>query len=1032
MTAYRQDGSIEHAAPVAANLHPQAVSQSHNNYCSYESNHITLNSKVLNCIMPFPMFREECCWCYEDEKGLKHGPHSILELISWHRYGHLQDSSVIHHTENKCSPFVLLSAVNAWKTDKCENICKSGSENETDKASFINEISEDISSQLHMGVMKSARKVLLDEIIGSTIAEFVTEKKFKKRKLDSVDQPSETSLVEVVVEKRKGTSLPNAAASSQTFKDQSCQEISRVSPTRTKSVGSIENFWWSYAVVRKVLCDYCMQVMWNAVFYDTVAEYLHSWKKRKLWSVHPKPHQSINGCRNYAGNIKSEEALVLRSGSSENVVDGYPHSGVVTLERDNHSQLSSMSSVILNDGNFLGSDHSRKDLSCILESVENELHLSSKVSLAEYVRSFIDKEVKKLVNFAEEDNLSKDAVRGGGLSETLDDKIAKREILSDKFVVPIKAEDSFNDSASGKRMSNLFSSAFQELGAHAGDVIDGGEIGDIPPPGCEKNSRTIVPPYKYKYRPSRVVESVPKITKYVATALCRQKLHNEVLKELKAKFLDAAFHQIFISLCPKEKVCQPDGQREEKACNLNEELLDDLTSGLGRKRKTPKNSSSGASLVIGECTDYRKKMPQKKLGFPQRVAADESGFGNKQVDKLKKHVSGDQVDYRDSETAAVKPEKRKLIRWKKDKSANGKPSAVIAKSNLDSKLSSLKNAASKKVLKLADDVKDVEKCNGDRLLSVTENKVCMKKLIDSNGRDGAIHGKSTRHCSKETLNATKKASKPKKRKHPVDNAPSSRPAKSLKVSYDSSKVRVGGQANMTKLKSVKSKPLNLCPRSDGCARTSIDGWEWHKWSVNASPADRARVRGNLCIQKKCMPSDSNSTHWSNGKGLSARTNRVKLRNLLAAAEGADLLKATQLKARKKRLRFQRSKIHDWGIVALEPIEAEDFVIEYIGELIRPRISDIRERQYERMGIGSSYLFRLDDGYVVDATKKGGIARFINHSCEPNCYTKVISVEGQKKIFIYAKRHIAAGEEITYNYKFPLEEKKIPCNCGSKK
>ncbi|KAK9002651.1 hypothetical protein V6N11_060236 [Hibiscus sabdariffa] len=165
-------------------------------------------------------------------------------------------------------------------------------------------------------------------------------------------------------------------------------------------------------------------------------------------------------------------------------------------------------------------------------------------------------------------------------------------------------------------------------------------------------------------------------------------------------------------------------------------------------------------------------------------------------------------------------------------------------------------------------------------------------------------------------------------------------------------------------------------------------------------------------------------HLSNSKVLSARTNRVKMRNLLAAAEGADLLKATQLKARKKRLRFQRSKIHDWGLVALEPIEAEDFVIEYVGELIRPRISDIREQYYEKMELVAVTCLGLDDGYVVDATKRGGIARFINHSCEPNCYTKVISVEGQKKIFIYAKRHIAAGEEISYNYKFPLRRKKF--------
>lgn len=202
--------------------------------------------------------------------------------------------------------------------------------------------------------------------------------------------------------------------------------------------------------------------------------------------------------------------------------------------------------------------------------------------------------------------------------------------------------------------------------------------------------------------------------------------------------------------------------------------------------------------------------------------------------------------------------------------------------------------------------------------------------------------------------------------------------------------------------------------------------------MKASPTEKARSRGVQHIQSKKTGSQINTFQWSNGKGISARTNRVKMRNLLAAAEGADLLKASQLKARKKRLSFQRSRIHDWGLIAQEPIEAEDFVIEYVGELIRPQVSDIRERHYEKMGIGSSYLFRLDDGYVVDATKRGGIARFINHSCEPNCYTKIISVDGQKRIFIYAKRHIAAGEELTYNYKFPLEEKKIPCNCGSRR
>lgn len=205
-----------------------------------------------------------------------------------------------------------------------------------------------------------------------------------------------------------------------------------------------------------------------------------------------------------------------------------------------------------------------------------------------------------------------------------------------------------------------------------------------------------------------------------------------------------------------------------------------------------------------------------------------------------------------------------------------------------------------------------------------------------------------------------------KRKHPMDGMPSLHPAKVLKISNDGAKLGASKQATVAKRNSAKSKPFNLCPRSNGCARSSIDGWEWHKWSQSASPAYRARVRGLACVRNKCIDSDNNLSQLSNSKGLSARTNRVKLRNLLAAAEGADLLKVPQLKvienecvfgysylkhqdtsnfnyffcnfqARKKHLRFQRSKIHDWGLVAMEPIEAEDFVIEYVGELIRPRV-----------------------------------------------------------------------------------------------
>ncbi|GAA31138.2 histone-lysine N-methyltransferase SETD1B [Clonorchis sinensis] len=164
-----------------------------------------------------------------------------------------------------------------------------------------------------------------------------------------------------------------------------------------------------------------------------------------------------------------------------------------------------------------------------------------------------------------------------------------------------------------------------------------------------------------------------------------------------------------------------------------------------------------------------------------------------------------------------------------------------------------------------------------------------------------------------------------------------------------------------------------------------------------------------------------------------REARSAQRRLLAQfqdIETGDLLKFNQLKFRKKQLIFAKSPIHAWGLIALEPIAAEEMVIEYVGQVVRKSVAELRERQYEAKGIGGSYLFRIDDDFVIDATMCGNNGRFINHSCQPNCYAKIITVEGKKKIVIYSKRDINVMEEITYDYKFPYEEEKIPCQCGA--
>eukprot|EP00066_Takifugu_rubripes_P024292 XP_011613558.1 PREDICTED: histone-lysine N-methyltransferase SETD1B-A-like [Takifugu rubripes] len=157
--------------------------------------------------------------------------------------------------------------------------------------------------------------------------------------------------------------------------------------------------------------------------------------------------------------------------------------------------------------------------------------------------------------------------------------------------------------------------------------------------------------------------------------------------------------------------------------------------------------------------------------------------------------------------------------------------------------------------------------------------------------------------------------------------------------------------------------------------------------------------------------------------------RLEQRRLLSSFNcDSDLLKFNQLKFRKKMTRFSPSHIHEWGLFAMEPIAAEEMVMEYVGEIIRQVIADMREQRYEESGIRSSYMFRIDQETIIDATKCGNVARFINHSCNPNCYAKIITVESQKKIVIYSRQPISINEEITYDYKFPSEDTKIPCLC----
>ena len=125
----------------------------------------------------------------------------------------------------------------------------------------------------------------------------------------------------------------------------------------------------------------------------------------------------------------------------------------------------------------------------------------------------------------------------------------------------------------------------------------------------------------------------------------------------------------------------------------------------------------------------------------------------------------------------------------------------------------------------------------------------------------------------------------------------------------------------------------------------------------------------------------------------------------------------KLEKKRRRIVVCNSSIHGRGVFALRRIPKGTRIIEYKGKLITDKEAD---RRYSRMHEHSPHtmLFSLEGGWVIDATRRGNSARWINHSCAPNCE---IEEEGQR-IFIEARRDIRLGDELTYDYNLQIGEK----------
>ncbi|XWS09310.1 hypothetical protein CRYUN_Cryun40dG0074500 [Craigia yunnanensis] len=232
-------------------------------------------------------------------------------------------------------------------------------------------------------------------------------------------------------------------------------------------------------------------------------------------------------------------------------------------------------------------------------------------------------------------------------------------------------------------------------------------------------------------------------------------------------------------------------------------------------------------------------------------------------------------------------------------------------------------------------------------------------------------------------------------------------------------------------------PLN----PSGCARTepySHFGRRGRKEpeALAAASLKRLFVENQPYLVGGCcqhgMPGSTLPNSRVNGVKFSFSLNKLKApqldapNNILCVAEKYNYMRQTF----RKRLAFGKSGIHGFGIFAKHPHRAGDMVIEYTGELVRPSIADRREHFIYNSLVGAgTYMFRIDNERVIDATRAGSIAHLINHSCEPNCYSRVISVHGDEHIIIFAKRDIKRWEELTYDYRFFSIDERLACYCG---
>eukprot|EP00178_Gracilaria_changii_P021278 TRINITY_DN632_c0_g1_i1.p1 TRINITY_DN632_c0_g1~~TRINITY_DN632_c0_g1_i1.p1 ORF type:complete len:2087 (+),score=199.02 TRINITY_DN632_c0_g1_i1:17967-24227(+) len=269
-------------------------------------------------------------------------------------------------------------------------------------------------------------------------------------------------------------------------------------------------------------------------------------------------------------------------------------------------------------------------------------------------------------------------------------------------------------------------------------------------------------------------------------------------------------------------------------------------------------------------------------------------------------------------------------------------------------------------------------------------------------------------------------------------------------------VRSGPKVHWNVASDNRSGPVHAIPGTDSrsanhvvkdCSR--VDGYDWQRakrhnvvhWRPVIREADPLEVDAKISRSSAVPKRLNNSKTQDVTLTFSVKDHSSWTRNAAATPKPRPGLSYVQLCTEWNTFKYDemlkslwgivtgRSGIHGIGLLTLTGYRKGDFIIEYAGDLIRTPLADIREARYEAAGLGT-YLFKINEQEIVDATVQSNRARFTNHSCDPNMIARIIHVRGRDLVALQATRDIPRFAELTFDYKLPIEDKKVQCLCNS--